>query len=71
MLAVTLFAGTVSAFVSNTGTVAILIPIVMGVAAAKKVPPCQLLMPLTAGATLGRRRRSPRSTCRPSSSSRS
>ena len=53
MLAVTLFAGTVSAFVSNTGTVAILIPIVMGVAAAKKVPPSQLLMPLTAGATLG------------------
>ena len=50
---VTLFAGGVSAFVSNTGTVAILIPIVMGVAAARRVKPCRLLMPLTAGATLG------------------
>ena len=53
MFAVTVFAGGVSAFVSNTGTVAILIPIVMGVAAARKVKPCRLLMPLTAGATLG------------------
>ena len=47
------FAGTMSAFVSNTGTVAILIPIVMGVAAAKKVKPSRLLIPLTAGATIG------------------
>ena len=47
------FAGTMSAFVSNTGTVAILIPIVMGVAAAKKVAPSRLLIPLTAGATIG------------------
>ena len=53
ILAVMLFSGTVSAFVSNTGTVAILIPIVMGVAAAKKVPPSRLLIPLTAGATIG------------------
>ena len=53
ILVVMLFAGTVSAFVSNTGTVAILIPIVMGVAAAKHVKPSRLLIPLTAGATIG------------------
>ena len=53
ILAVMLFSGTVSAFVSNTGTVAILIPIVMGVAAAKKLKPSSLLIPLTAGATIG------------------
>lgn len=50
---VMVFAGVVSAFVSNTGTVAILIPIVMGVAAAKKLKPSRLLVPLTAGATIG------------------
>jgi len=50
---VMLFSGAVSAFVSNTGTVAILIPIVMGVAAAKKIRPSRLLIPLTAGATIG------------------
>ena len=53
MMAVTLFAGTVSAFVSNTGTVAILIPIIMGAAASHKISPSRLLIPLTAGATLG------------------
>jgi len=53
ILLVMLFSGTVSAFVSNTGTVAILIPIVMGVAAAKHVRPSRLLIPLTAGATIG------------------
>ena len=53
MMAVTLFAGTVSAFVSNTGTVAILIPIIMGAAASHKTSPSRLLIPLTAGATLG------------------
>ena len=50
---VMVFSGVVSAFVSNTGTVAILIPIVMGVAAAKKLAPSRLLIPLTAGATIG------------------
>lgn len=53
VLAIMLFSGLVSAFVSNTGTVAILIPIVMGVAAAKKLKPSRLLIPLTAGATIG------------------
>ena len=50
---VMVFSGSVSAFVSNTGTVAILIPIIMGVAAAKKLKPSRLLVPLTAGATIG------------------
>ncbi|MBR3223331.1 MAG: SLC13/DASS family transporter [Kiritimatiellae bacterium] len=53
MMVVTLFSGVVSAFVSNTGTVAILIPIVMGAAASHRVRPSRLLIPLTAGATLG------------------
>ena len=53
ILTVMLFSGTVSAFVSNTGTVAVLIPIVMGVAAAHRVKPSRLLVPLTAGATIG------------------
>ena len=53
MLAVTLFSGIVSAFVSNTGTVAILIPIIMGAAATHRIRPSRLLIPLTAGATLG------------------
>ena len=53
MLVVTLFSGIVSSFVSNTGTVAILIPIIMGAAASHKVSPSRLLIPLTAGATLG------------------
>lgn len=52
-MAVVLFSGCLSAFVSNTGTVAILIPIVMGVAAAREVKPSRLLIPLTAGATIG------------------
>ncbi len=50
---VTLFSGTVSSFVSNTGTVAVLIPIVMGVAATHGIRPSRLLIPLTAGATVG------------------
>ena len=53
MLVTTLFSGFVSAFVSNTGTVAILIPIIMGAAASQKISPSRLLIPLTAGATLG------------------
>ena len=52
MLVATLFSGFVSAFVSNTGTVAILIPIIMGAAASQKISPSRLLIPLTAGATL-------------------
>ena len=53
IFAVILFSGLVSSFVSNTGTVAVLIPIVMGVAATHRVKPSRLLIPLTAGATVG------------------
>ena len=53
MMVVTLFSGIVSSFVSNTGTVAILIPIIMGASASHKIRPSRLLIPLTAGATLG------------------
>jgi len=53
MMVVTIFSGIVSSFVSNTGTVAILIPIIMGAAASHKIRPSRLLIPLTAGATLG------------------
>ena len=50
---VMVFSGVGSAFVSKPGTVAILIPIIMGVAAAKRLKPSRLLIPLTAGATIG------------------
>lgn len=53
VFAVILFSGTVSGFVSNTGTVAVLIPIVMGAAATHHVKPSRLLIPLTAGASVG------------------
>lgn len=48
-----LFGGALSGFVSNTGTVAVLIPIVMSAAAARRLPPSRLLIPLAYGATLG------------------
>jgi len=53
VFAVVLFGGTLSGFVSNTGTVAVLLPIVMGVAAVKRLSPSRLLIPLAYGATLG------------------
>jgi len=53
VFAVVLFGGALSGFVSNTGTVAVLLPIVMGVAAVKRIPPSRLLIPLAYGATLG------------------
>jgi di/tricarboxylate transporter len=43
----------VSAIVSNTATVAILLPVVLGLAAQVGVPPSRLLMPLSFGAVLG------------------
>ena len=46
VFAVVLFGGALSGFVSNTGTVAVLLPIVMGVAAVKRIPPSRLLIPL-------------------------
>lgn len=53
MLVVFLLAGVMSGFVSNSGTVAILIPIVMGIAAGANIRPIKLLLPLVAGATIG------------------
>lgn len=53
MLTVFLLAGVMSGFVSNSGTVAILIPIVMGIAAGANIKPIKLLLPLVAGATIG------------------
>lgn len=42
-----------SAFVSNSGTVAVLIPIVLGIAGTSQIKPIKLLMPLVFGATIG------------------
>lgn len=53
MLVVFLLAGIMSGFVSNSGTVAILIPIVMGIASGAGIKPIKLLLPLVAGATIG------------------
>ena len=53
VFAVVLFGGFLSGFVSNTGTVAVLLPIVMGAAAVKGIVPSRLLIPLAYGATLG------------------
>lgn len=53
MLVVFLLSGVMSGFVSNSGTVAILIPIVMGIASEAGIMPIKLLLPLVAGATIG------------------
>jgi di/tricarboxylate transporter len=42
-----------SAFMSSTGTVAILLPVVVAVAKRKKIPPSQLLIPLAFASLLG------------------
>ncbi|MEZ4868875.1 MAG: SLC13 family permease [Caldilineaceae bacterium] len=48
-----LVVGAVSAFLNNTATVAILMPMVIGMARAYKRSPSKLLMPLSYGAQLG------------------
>lgn len=48
-----MISGVMSAFVSNSGTVAVLIPIVLGIAGTSQVKPIKLLMPLVFGATIG------------------
>lgn len=53
MVVVFLLSGIMSGFVSNSGTVAILIPIVMGIARGAEIMPIKLLLPLVAGATIG------------------
>ena len=52
-LVVILLSGVMSAFVSNSGTVAILLPIVMGIAVSSNIKPIKLLLPLVIGATIG------------------
>lgn len=53
MLGTFLLSGVMSGFVSNSGTVAILLPIVMGIASGASIAPSKLLLPLVAGATIG------------------
>lgn len=48
-----MISGVMSAFVSNSGTVAVLIPIVLGIAGSSQIKPIKLLMPLVFGATIG------------------
>lgn len=48
-----LISGVMSGFVSNSGTVAVLIPIVLGIAASSKIQPIKLLFPLVFGSTIG------------------
>lgn len=53
MVLVFMISGIISGFVSNSGTVAILIPIVLGIAKNGKISPIKLLLPLVFGATIG------------------
>lgn len=48
-----MISGVMSAFVSNSGTVAVLIPIVLGIAGTSQIKPIKLLMSLVFGATIG------------------
>ncbi len=48
-----MISGVMSAFVSNSGTVAVLIPIVLGIAGTSQIKPIKLFMPLVFGATIG------------------
>ncbi|MGB0513504.1 MAG: SLC13 family permease, partial [Wenzhouxiangellaceae bacterium] len=51
--AVMLVAASLSAFISSTGTVAVLIPVVMALARTREVAPSRLLMPLAYGSLFG------------------
>ncbi|MEM6795195.1 MAG: SLC13 family permease, partial [Acidobacteriota bacterium] len=53
LLSLMLAVGTVSAFINNTAAVAILLPIVLGVATQIKVSPSRLLMPLSFASMFG------------------
>ncbi|MDT8438843.1 MAG: SLC13 family permease [Wenzhouxiangellaceae bacterium] len=53
MVAVMLVAAVLSAFISSTGTVAVLIPAVMALAARRRLAPSRLLIPLAFGSLLG------------------
>lgn len=53
IIAVTLITGLMSGFLSNTGTAAVLIPVVIGIAASSDFSRGKLLMPLVFAAALG------------------
>ncbi len=53
ILVITILGGVMSGFVSNSGTVAVLLPIVMGIAVGSNIEPIKLLLPLVIGATIG------------------
>ena len=53
MLGIMVIAAIMSAFLSNTGTTACLIPVVMGICAKAKIPASRELMPLAFAAGLG------------------
>ncbi len=53
LVALMITVGAISAFVNNTATVAIFMPIVLGVARASKVSPSKLLMPLSFASMFG------------------
>ncbi len=52
-LAVMLVTAVIGAFVSNTGTVALMLPIVVSIAASTKTSPSYLLMPLAFASSMG------------------
>lgn len=53
MLAIMLVTAIMSAFLSNTGTTAALLPVVVGIAAVAKIPASRQLMPLAFAAGIG------------------
>lgn len=53
VIGIMLIGGVMSGFLSNTGTVAVLMPIACGIAQARNIKPIKLLIPLTAAATVG------------------
>lgn len=53
VLVITLLSGVISGFVSNSGTVSVLLPIVVGIAVSSNIKPIKLLIPLVIGATIG------------------
>ena len=53
MLAIMIVTATMSAFLSNTGTTAALLPVVVGICAVAKIPASRQLMPLAFAAGIG------------------
>ena len=52
-LVVVLATGVIGGFVSNTGTVALMLPIVVSMAASSKVSPARFLMPIAFASSIG------------------